>query len=412
MTYLCENRKMKPERFIFAAWFVCVVALVTAAFCKTVPELAMTQGFLLGLSCLLIEMPSLIILNSWFVKRRGFAYGIIFSFADIWGAMWGYLARYTLGLHGLRFTMLIFAACAVVVPGLFIWSFRSRPLAPDARQDAMSTLSEDIGTGMVVFTSKRRPFYRRPLFYIFLFTTCFQSFAYYIPSIYLPTYNMQVLSRIIDCTSENTNLLAVFNLAQIPGEFLFGWASDRFDVHLLSLVSSLVAGLVTFLLWAGLAGGASATLPALMSFAAIFGAFGAGFLTLWGRMSMSFEASEAGMVYSVLSLVRGISTFASGPISSALLVWGTSLRGLVEEDEGRRGMNSRYVVLIWFVGACMIVAAVVAGMGWVAERMDGVKKEASEDGKTNGCIVEKDTMLEHEAIEDEKKTVFVRVEEI
>lgn len=393
MSYLCEKRKMQPERFVFAAWVCCMLSLVTSALCTSIPTLAVTQGFLLGFSALLIEMPGLIILDSWFVERRGFAYGLLFAFADIFGPAWGYLARYTLGLHGLRFTMLIFAASAAIIPGAAIWTFKTRPClsAIDqqlaASQVSNDSLSEDAqpNSGDGPQPGARNTFLRHPMFYIFILTTCIQSFAYYVPSIYLPTYNMQVLSGIIDCTAQNTNLLAVLDLAQIPGEFAFGWLSDKYNVHFLSVISSLVAGIATFLLWAGLFGEIQVTFGALLAFAGVFSAFGAGFLTLWGRMSMTF--SEDQTVYSILSFVRGVSTLCSGPISIALLSWGTRLDKTSSDEYGHRGCESKYEVLILFIGSCMVVAAVVAGLGWVVERLTKVEtagKASFEDGSELG----------------------------
>jgi len=382
---------MKPEHFIFAAWVLCVISLVGTAFCKTIPTLGVTQGALLGLSALLIEMPGLIILNSWFVERRGFAYGLLFSFNDIFGTIWGYLARYLLQQYKLRTTMLVFAAIAAVVPAFAIWTFKSRPVPTIAEGtvDGEADNEADITHQARV---QNRSFYKRPLFWLLITASCTQSFAYYVPSIYLPTYNMQVVARITDCTLENTHLLAVFNLAQIPGEFVFGWLSDRMNSHILSVISSSMACLVTFLLWAGLVGDISATFGSLLAFAAIFGAFGAGFGSLWGRMSMQFGPRQSQTVFALLSFVRGISTFASAPISAALIdKEGGAFDTTTEDSLARLGFKSPYRALILFVGCCMGAAAIAAAFGWVANRMDG--KRITVERRDS-------TIVEYEKVED------------
>jgi len=375
MSYLCEQRNMKPEHFILAAWALCVVSLIATAFCKTIPTLGVTQGALLGLSALLIEMPGLIILNSWFVERRGFAYGLLFSFTDIFGTIWSYLARYLLQEYKLRTTMLIFAAIAAVAPAFFVWTFKSRP-APTVPEGTVEG-EMDLGvTSSQRIQGQTQVYYKRPLFWLLIISSSAQSFAYYVPSIYLPTYNMQVVARITDCTLENTHLLAVFNLAQIPGEFVFGWLSDRMNSHVLSVISSLMACIVTFLLWAGLVGDISATFGSLLVFAAIFGAFGAGFGTLWGRMSMEFGPRQSQMVFALLSFVRGISTFASAPVSAALIDREGSASDTTTTDTlAKLGFKSPYRALILFVGCCMGAAALAAAFGWVAHRTDSRREE-------------------------------------
>ncbi|QIX00460.1 hypothetical protein AMS68_005977 [Peltaster fructicola] len=378
MSYLVEERHMKPERFIFAAWGLCVVSLIGTAFCRTIPTLAVTQGALLGLSVLLMEMPGLIILNSWFVERRGFAYGILFAFNDVFGTFWAYLGRYVLQVYDLKITMLVFAAIAATLPAFFIWTFKSRPVTSTLpgsttgdEQDAVVSLGQQSQSA----ANPNRKFYMRPLFWFLILTSCAQSFAFYVPSIYLPTYNMQVIARITDCTLENTNLLAVFNLAQIPGEFVFGWLSDRMNSHTLAVASCLMPCIVTILLWLGVVGDISATFGSLLVFAAVFGAFGAGFGSLWGRMSMGFGLKQSQMVFALMSLARGLSTVASAPVSSALIGGeGGAHNTSIETALIQLGLQSPYGALILFVGCCMGVAALAAAAGWVANRMDEKKE--------------------------------------
>ena len=56
-----------------------IVALVGASFAKTVGQLAGTQGVLYALGFLPLHFAVIGWFNEWWVRRRGFAYGVMFG---------------------------------------------------------------------------------------------------------------------------------------------------------------------------------------------------------------------------------------------------------------------------------------------------------------------------------------------
>jgi MFS family permease len=58
-------------------WLICVVALLASSFATKLWHLMFTQGFLYGVGIVLLYYPVLSLLNEWFIKRRGLAYGIM-----------------------------------------------------------------------------------------------------------------------------------------------------------------------------------------------------------------------------------------------------------------------------------------------------------------------------------------------
>jgi MFS family permease len=153
-------------------------------------------------------------------------------------------------------------------------------------------------------------------------------------------------------------VLAVANLAQVIGEFLFGKISDLIRVRgLCVLSSSLGAALATFLLW-----GLARSYAQLIVFAIIYGAFASGLISLWARIGTFFGEKDAQKIYSVMSFGRGIGNIASGPISAALL---SSKHGRKAVDGTAYGLG-RYEAVILFVGTCMSVSAFLAAIGFIA----------------------------------------------
>jgi MFS family permease len=62
---------------VCTGWLICVAALLSSSFATRLWHLIITQGFLYGIGIVIIYYPILSMLNEWFIKRRGLAYGIM-----------------------------------------------------------------------------------------------------------------------------------------------------------------------------------------------------------------------------------------------------------------------------------------------------------------------------------------------
>jgi MFS family permease len=65
------------RRFICGGWLTCILALIASSFATQVWHLIVSQGFLYGIGFLVTYYSVLSMLNEWFIKRRGLAYGIL-----------------------------------------------------------------------------------------------------------------------------------------------------------------------------------------------------------------------------------------------------------------------------------------------------------------------------------------------
>jgi MFS family permease len=317
--------------------------------------MVVTQGLLFGLGLLVLEMPTLIILNSWFVKRRGLAYGVLYGLTDLFGVAWGFLADALLKHHGIRATFLVFAGICFVIPAIALFFLRERPPATtDTGSEASSfdnvpatVLPQQDATGL----TRNRPYYRSATFYILLASNLFQAFAFYLPFIYLPSYT----TALGHSSSTGAIVLAVANIAQVFGEVGFGRLSDKINVHSLVFCSALVASLSAFSIWSF-----ATSLAYLIPFALLFGSFGSGFLSLWPRMGTLYGEVDASMIFSIMSFGRGFGVIASGPISTALLQ-----RDLALATQPPRSVRHDYRPVVLFVGGCMAASATLGLLGWL-----------------------------------------------
>jgi MFS family permease len=405
MVYVCTHTSFSRIHFVWISWLLGIIALIGAAFSLNINSLIVTQGLLFGLSIVIGDNPLLIIVNTWWRKHRGLAYGVIFGVCDLFGVAWSFLGEYLLRKVGQKKTFLIFAAMLFAVPGPCLLLMKERgsktilhksnlmsgtpkSADPDSRRgsrDAHSlreaideSILSPIG-GNYELTRRDTPptkkrFWRRPLFYVFGLANFVQSLAFYLPLIYLPTYALQIHSRSNndDDTTTTTKeahanplgaqTLALLNLAQILGEVLFGRLSDLLSVHLLALASTSIASLSTFLLW-----GFATNKGTLLAYGFVFGFSGAGWLALWARMGMLFGEKDSMMVFALLNAGRGVGGVISGPVSVALL--GDAVRRKAGGGGWAMGVEyGKYRDLTIFVGVCMAASALLSVLSFVIDR--------------------------------------------
>lgn len=370
---LCLKRFEVPRKlYIWVGLTLCVLGLLASAFVQGLQMLIVTQGALFGLGSMLIEIPSLSILDSHFSKRRGLAYGLCFGGADLFGMIYSFLASYTLEKYGLKVTMLIFMSLTLAVagPGAYLMNPRNEGLDAKAaaeiqtvRRVSTSSLSRSTVEPSVVLRGNVSPvteniirsekrFYQRSIFYIlnaanFLFASIHQ-----LPSIYLPTFAADLgYSTMIGAV-----ILAVANLAQMFGEIGFGRLSDKVNVNYLVITTMSVASISTFVLWGALG---STSLAVLIIYAFLFSSFDAGFLALWARIGMLFGEEDDLMVYSILSFGRGVATIISGPVSQLLISRGPKIPFGIRE-------GGSWGALIVYIGGCTSLSAILGVLAVVA----------------------------------------------
>ncbi|KAK4940698.1 hypothetical protein LTR10_019208 [Elasticomyces elasticus] len=340
MTRVCQSTRIQLQYYIYVGWALCVVALLGSAFCHTLGGLVVTQGLMYGVGVLFSEMPTFLIFNMWFVRRRGLVYGIVFGSADLFGVGWSLLASTMLSKHSTKATFLTFAAGCFVIGGIAICFLRRRPSTSNSPDNP---IGEDAAGHSSVQAQQQSRYYLQPTFYLLMAANLLQSFAFYLPFIYLPSYTTMLDSSV----TKGAIVLAVANAAQIVGEITFGTLSDRVNLHVLVVFSSLVACLSTFSLWAF-----ASSFGLLIAFALVFGASASGFIALWPRIGTLFGEPDASMIYSFMSLGRGLGAIASGPISTALL-------------SGRRAgqpalsAQQHFKHIILFVAVCMAMSSAV-----------------------------------------------------
>lgn len=153
----------------------------------------------------------------------------------------------------------------------------------------------------------------------------------------------------------------LFNVASVFGQVVMGALIDRLHVTTVILLSTIGATLSVFLLW-----GFAVSLPLIMIFSLTYGLFAGGFTSTYTGIIREVQkherGTEAGLLFGLLSVGRGIGSIAAGPLSEALL------KSKPWIGEAVLGYGTGYGGLIVFTG----VSAMLGGVSWVGRRVGWV----------------------------------------
>lgn len=317
------RRYQKCQQYLFAAgWTLCAVSLLAASFASSVKLLILTQGVLYGFGFLMVYLPVIRMLDEWFIQRRGFAYGFLYAGGGISGAGLPFLSEWLLSTTGHRMTLRVFAGIQFIA--LFAGILLLRPRLPPS--------------SAVTFRNIDLTFFRKPLFWFFMVSNIFQGFAYYMPSLYLPTFASAAgLSPSIGAL-----LLASNNLASTAGQLGLGYLSDNYsNIHILVFATTCVSAVSALAIW----GFATSVLP-LVVFSVLYGLCAGSYVIFWTKFG-SILSEDPQPVYSLMAFGKGIGNIMTGPVSAALLT---------KPLTSGYGMG-RFAPMIVFVGVLMMLSS-------------------------------------------------------
>jgi MFS family permease len=318
---------------IWTGWAICIGSLIAASYAKTAWQLILTQGLLYGIGFLILYYAVLSMLNEWFVKRRGLAYGCLFAAAGLSGGGLPFVTDYALQHLGFAYTLRIFALAMLVLIGPTLPFCRGRLPPIEYKRETHSIQWKLI--------------FKNPIFYCFTISNVFQGFAFFLPFFYIVMY----ATTLSITPSLAVALFVTLNLSQVASQIAMGYLSDYANVFVL-LVASNVGSIIACILWVTATG-----FNHLVIFAVLYGLFSGGYSVLVTRFVTALTADQpTGLsLYGVLAFQRGIGYVASGPLSAYLIK--------VMQDNSQGDFSEGLRKLIFFVGACLIAAS-LGGTGF------------------------------------------------
>ncbi|CAI6337050.1 unnamed protein product [Periconia digitata] len=315
---------------------IAAMALGLASLSTNVVHLILTQGIMYSIGGGLAWTPILFYIEEWWVRRRGFAFGVTMAGLGLSGAILPIAIQWMLEKYGFRTTLRVCALSFVVLnfPVLFFF----KPRLP------LSQTSQSRSFDMSFWTCRK--------FLIHESTIIIQGLGYFLPAIYMPLY-----ARSIGASGlESTATIILLNFAAFIGCVCMGSAVDRFDVVDCLCITAVISTSSVFLLW-----GFATSLPVLYVFCIVYGIFAGCNSSAWSAIMRDTkekrEGADLGMVFACLSAGKGVANLCSGPLSEALLRAGSWKAGMA--------YGSGYGTLIVFTGT----SAFLSGWSYAAKRL-------------------------------------------
>jgi MFS family permease len=318
---------------ICVGWPLCILGLVAGSFANTLGTLLLTQGVMYGVGFIIFYYPILSMVDEFWIRKRGMAYGLLCSASGVSGAVMPLIIQALLRRYGHQTTLRAVAVALVVLTGPLIPLLRGRE-----GQQHTSNLRTDWN------------FLEKPLFWIYMLSNVFMGMGYFFPALYLPSY----ASLLGLSSTKGALLLTLMSIAQVLGQFTFGYVSDKkVPINGLIVASSSIAAIITFSLW-----GLARSLAPLACFAVVYGFFGAGYTAMWARMVMTIsdEPSASQAIFGLFCAGKGVGNVLAGPISAGLL--------RASGGSGGYGLGIYQAVVI-FTGVCLLLSAGSLGVVYV-----------------------------------------------
>lgn len=320
-------------------------SLVASSWSTKVPHLIVTQGIGYAIGGSIAYCPLILYMDEWFVKRKGLAYGIMWSGTGLGGVTIPLLLEYLLDKHGFATTLRIWAGVLFASTMPLVYFMKPRLPASPLTHSPFKNLGFVFGQ----------------TFMLYQVTNVVEALGYFLPSIYLPSYARTTLGAGHFLAALT---LLVSNIGAVFGCVAMGWLTDRLHVTTCLMISAVGTAVGTFLLW-----GLGSNLASLYMFSIIYGFFGGSYTSTWPgimRQISSTPGSEDGgrtfdptMVCSFLAAARGVGNVVSGPLSETLIA------GLPWKGEAMAGYGSGYGPLIVFTG----ITAMISGGSFIFRRV-------------------------------------------
>ncbi|KAI2463242.1 MFS general substrate transporter [Annulohypoxylon bovei var. microspora] len=316
---------------IWIGWPMCICGLVAASFSTSVGGLIGTQGVMYGVGFVTLTYPIINMINEWWVARKGMAFGLISASSGVTGAFLPFIIEYLLHRYGWRTTLRV---CAVALALL------TAPLIPLLKPRLPTSESAALGRTDWAFL-------KLPLFWMYGLAILVQGIGFYFPAVFLPSYAASIDIPPVS----GALLLALMSVAQVLGQFAFGYLSDKnLPVSFLAIICCVVASLASSTFW-----GLGKSVALLAVFSLVYGFFGYGFGTMRVAMgrAVSDDPSIVLSTYSIFVFLQGIGNVLVGPVSAALMTTST------EREIFAAGKYGGVVIL---TSSSSVLAALIIGV--------------------------------------------------
>lgn len=287
----------------FAGLFVSAAGLLASAFVTQPWQLILTFGIMFPMSGS-VYLSCATNLFEWWKARRGMATGIMYAGTGLGGCIFPFVVTALLRAFGYRTTMVSLSiAYLALISGCLCFTRRRVPLPTYVAGGRRKRTRPPVDWS----------FLRRRATWVGFAFMMVHSLANFLPLLWITSF-----ATAVGATSpDGPALVSIVNGVTAFGNCLSGWLSDRVPCRITVTASCLLAAVSTAALW-----GFGDNEKFLLAFAVMWGLTAASLAGMWGAMITTIaqnDPSTTVVAFSAFMTLKGIASFTSGPISTALL---------------------------------------------------------------------------------------------
>lgn len=213
---------------VAAGSFLVVFGMMMTSLCTQYYQFFLAQGLCVGIGCGLIFLPSLIVVATYFSKKRGFATGITAAGGQVGGVVFPIVFRQLNKSIGFGWAVRVIAFLTLAM--LLFSNAVMKPRVPPTRKALVDTTA-----------------FRDPAYLFFCFGLFVTFIGLYQPLYYTPTYGEVLLGMGLN---ESFYLTAITNGCSIAGCIIPSFLSDHVGPLNLIIPSALMTSVLGFT-WIG-----------------------------------------------------------------------------------------------------------------------------------------------------------------
>ncbi|EPS26585.1 hypothetical protein PDE_01522 [Penicillium oxalicum 114-2] len=312
-----------------------VFSIFMTSLCTQYWQLFLAQGLGQGIGCGLMFVPTLAMISTYFLKRRGIAIGICASGSATGGLVFPAVVRSLLPRIGYAWTIrtLGFISLATLIPCLLFFQQRLPP--------------RKTGPVLELAAFRERPY--------FLFTVgMFLNFwGLYVGFYYIGSFSRDIIGV---AESVSIDLLLVMNGVGVLGRLVPNLLADQFTGPLNLLIPFSAATAIVAYCWA-----AVPDLAGLWAFAAVYGLAAAGIQSLFPATlsTLTTDLKKIGVRMGMVMSVVAVAALIGSPIAGAL----------IECDDGGYLYAQMFTGSTMLAGTVTLMAARVCKVGLKVARV-------------------------------------------
>ncbi|KAI9370021.1 major facilitator superfamily domain-containing protein [Aspergillus egyptiacus] len=293
-------------------------------------QILLAQGLCSALGVSMIFQPSITCAAGWFDRRRGAAFGILFTGSSIGGIVLPTLVTHLIRSVGFGWAMRTVAFLILAL--LVLANLTVRPFyPPHPRKLTRAELLKPL----------REPQFLLLTAGLFLFT-----YGFYVPINYLPVQAIAAGGMSPDLAQY---LLPMLNAGSLFGRLFSGFLGDRIGGYNIFIIVCYLSGLSILVIWL-----VSSTAPALIAFAVLFGFFSGAYVSIITPLVMQVSPmSELGFRTGIILLATAISGLTTNPINGAI----------VDSAGGWAGLKV-FSGVFCLLGTTFVLVARIRKTGW------------------------------------------------